>query len=121
MSADSDPPDSDDFGHEEKTDHGVEDVPKPMRTWARSQSRRMRTVEKQFEKGGMVRDLHEDWNAVKKGVGFFKWFAPMVAAAVIAAITGIIYLVNHAASQPVPQPSPRAEDIAREVVKAQQK
>ncbi|HEY1956678.1 MAG TPA: hypothetical protein VGH28_13755 [Polyangiaceae bacterium] len=108
------PPSFDDF--EETTMNGVDALPKPMKKWAESQSRRIRKVEKHFERGGMVAELHSDWTAVKKGVGFFKWAAPMVASAIVACIVGIIWLVTHAATQP---PPPNAQDIAREVAKHQ--
>lgn len=113
-SLDSDPPESD---PPEREITGIHSIPHEMRPWARSQSKKLRKVEKHFEDGGMVAELHSDWTAVKKGVGFFKWFAPMVGAAVVACIMGIVYLVNHAATQP--PPPPRAEEVAREVLKQQ--
>jgi hypothetical protein len=79
-------------------------------------ARRVRKVEKHFEKGGMVAELHGDWSAIKKFFGVFRWAGPMLASLVIAAIVGVIWLVNHAATQPTP---PSAEQIAREIVKQQ--
>ncbi len=77
-------------------------------------ARRVRKVEKHFEKGGMVAELHGDWSAIKKFFGVFRWAAPMLASLVVAAIVGVIWLVNHAATQPAP---PSAQDIAREISK----
>jgi hypothetical protein len=99
---------------EEHTLNGVEALPKPMKQWAESQSRRVRKVEKHFEPGGMVAELHSDWSAIKKFFGVFRWAAPMLASLVVAAIVGVIWLVNHAATQPAP---PSAQDIAREIQK----
>lgn len=75
-------------------------------------ARRVRRVERHFEPGGMVADIHADWSAIKKGVGFFKWIAPMIASVIVACIVGIIWLINHAASQPA---APTARDIAHEI------
>lgn len=121
MSSDSDPPSLPPLSTEDSEPiTGIHNVPKPQRAWATSVSRRVRRLEKHFEPEGMVGELHSDWSAVKKGVGFFKWVAPMLASVVVAVIVGIIWLVQHAATQP---PPPNAQDIARELAKhqAQQK
>jgi len=81
-------------------------------------ARRVRKLEKHFEEKGMVYELHSDWTAIKKFVGVFKWLGPMIGGFVVTLVVAIVWLVQHAATQP---PPPSAEQVAHEVEKHLQK
>ncbi len=112
----SDPPSEEFSEPEETTLHGVENMPAPMRSWARSQSVRMRKVEKHFEPRGMVFELHSDWSAITKSFNFWIKVGPILGAVLIAGISALMWLIHSETSQKPPS----AEDVAREVVHQQQ-
>src|SRR5579884_3444252 len=86
---------------EESTLHGVEDVPKPLRKWAESQSRRTRKLEKHFEPDGMVTELRDDMRFVKT---LFTRFFPLSLPFILALLAGIYWLIQ------VSQPKPAAPE-----------
>jgi hypothetical protein len=111
--SDSDPP-----SEEEREVTGIHDIPRPMRPWARSQSHKLRKVEKHFEKGGMVHELASDWNAVTKSFNFWIKVGPILGAILVAGIGALMWII-HASVATQPPPPPSAQDVAREVLKQQ--
>lgn len=104
---------------EEHTLNGTEQLPRPMRTWAESQSRRVRKVEKHFEKGGMVFELHSDWSAIVKSFNFWIRVGPILGAILVAGIGALMWIIHAAvaAQSPPPAPQPTPEQIARQVAR----
>lgn len=102
---------------------GIHDIPRELRPWARSQSRKVRELQDHFKdhhsdpnKRGMVAQMSHDVSSVK-------WLItkalPLFLLVLIPAVGALIWTINAAAPKPTPPPS--AQDIAREVLKQQGK
>ena len=82
MSEDSTPP-SEAF-EEDTTLNGTEELPKPMKRWAQSHSRRVRTIEKHFEKGGLAYETHMTIETASRSFNFWLKVGPILGALIVA-------------------------------------